>query len=96
MLDETTDAAVDKHTTLVVYMGLATLPELTRRLTAAGAANLMVSSLNAILVAELTRRLTAAGAAKRMVSHSMPFSLLFVEVCVSFNRRHYIWPPCLF
>lgn len=36
VLDETTDAAVDRHTTLVVYMGLATLPELTRRLTAAG------------------------------------------------------------
>jgi len=42
-LDETTDASVDAHTTLVVYMGLATLPELTRRLTAAGAFKYCIS-----------------------------------------------------
>lgn len=35
-LDETVAAAADPHTTLVVYMGLSTLPGLVVRLTAAG------------------------------------------------------------
>jgi uroporphyrin-III C-methyltransferase len=35
-LDEATAAAADPHTTLVVYMGLGTLPSLVAQLTAAG------------------------------------------------------------
>ena len=37
-LDETVTASADKHTTLVVYMGLSTLPGLVDRLVAANLA----------------------------------------------------------
>jgi uroporphyrin-III C-methyltransferase len=37
-LDESIDSGVDAHTTLVIYMGLSTLPEVTRRLVASGLA----------------------------------------------------------